>query len=149
LKGEIILENGLAFLHEHSAPIGAESCDDAVLGQEDGELYKLPVHVLDSQVRVIIEGIVDGDGHVLIEQIKTIVFFHCASQVDCVLMRNALQLLYLLDQLIVLFLIFGLISLFDEGLIYLYLADVEDAEWELEAFHLMDHAGGVHCKSII
>lgn len=60
------------------------------------------MHFLDSLGGVFDEGIFQGVGNVLIEQINIVAIFLCTAQVDCILMRNSLQLVNLHSQFLML-----------------------------------------------
>lgn len=108
-----------------------------MLSKKDGELNKLAMELLDCKIGVFIEGIFDRIWDILVEEVDKVDVFHCAPQINCILVGYPFELTHLLNELIIILHSFQQVPLFNQCLVGLLLTDIQHPKWKLGTFHLM------------
>jgi hypothetical protein len=69
VERQVIFEQRFVFSHDDATSARTERCQDVVLGKVDGELNKLFMQFFDSLLRILIEGLLEGDRDVGVKQV--------------------------------------------------------------------------------
>lgn len=138
VERQVVLHQRTVLVEDDAAPAGVERGEDVVLGQVDGELDELLVEFLDGLVGILIEGILERDGHVGVEEVDmAVALVFGAAQIDGVAMGDGLELLDLIFEFAVLGVILVEISFLDQNFLGLDMGGLEQSERELISLHFV------------